>query len=165
MKPAIYGLVIATAAISSPVTAAPCTPAGLAWMTGVWREDSAQTKGEERWTVASDGRLIGSSWFLQRASGGGLIEAMTILPEANTVTLRIRHFDASLGHAEEGADAPMLFVASRCEANAITLEGRGAQKGERMTYRREGGRLIFTGHFIHGGKPVRDEEIFTRTGD
>lgn len=159
MKQAVYGLFLA-AGLALPAHAAPCTLAGLSWMTGVWREDSAQ--GEERWTAASDGRLIGSSWF---TSGGGLIEAMTILPDANTVALRIRHFDASLGHAQEGADAPMLFVASRCEANAITLEGRGAQKGERMTYRREGGRLTFTGDFIHGSKPVRDEEIFNRIGD
>jgi hypothetical protein len=35
MKPAIYGLAIAAAAISSPATAAPCTLAGLAWMTDV----------------------------------------------------------------------------------------------------------------------------------
>jgi hypothetical protein len=170
MKPAICGLLLAALSLSSPAMAAPCTLAGLTWMRGVWREDGAQTKGEERWTIASakgevGARLIGSAWFLQRASGGGLIEAMTILPEGNTVALRIRHFDASLGHAEEGADTPMLFVASRCEPNMVTLEGRGAQKGERMTYRRDGDRLTFRGDFIHDGKPVRDEEIFTRAGD
>lgn len=165
MKRAVYGLLLAAAMPLSPAHAAPCTLAGLSWMTGVWREDGAQTKGEERWTAAPDGRLIGSSWFLQRASGGGLIEAMTILPEGATLALRIRHFDARLAHAEEGADTPMLFVASRCEANTITLEGQGTQKGERMTYRRDGSKLIFTGDFIHGGKPVRDEEIFTRAGD
>src|SRR5689334_15473328 len=128
MKPAIYGLFLATSLLCAPAQAAPCTLAGLSWLTGVWRVDSAQTKGEERWTAAFDGRLIGSSWF---TSGGGLIEAMTILPEGGTLALRIRHFDARLVHAEEGADTPMLFVASRCEAAAITLEGRGAQKGER----------------------------------
>lgn len=165
MKLAVYGLLLAAAMPLSSTHAAPCTLPGLSWMTGVWREDGAQTKGEERWTAASDGRLIGSSWFLQRASGGGLIEAMTILPEGATLALRIRHFDARLAHAEEGADAPMLFVASRCEANAITLEGQGAQKGERMTYSRRGNRLTFIGDFILGGKPVRDEEIFIRTGD
>jgi hypothetical protein len=169
MKPAISGSLLATLLAALPLSstahAAPCTLADLTWMRGGWREDSAQTKGEERWTIASDNRLIGSAWFLQRASGGGLIEAMTILPQGGTVAMRIRHFDASLGHAEEAADTPMLFVASRCETNTITLEGRGAQKGERMTYRRDGDRLIFRGDFIHGGKPVRDEEIFTRAGD
>ena len=75
MKLAVYALFLAAAMPLSSAHAAPCTLAGLSWMTGVWREDGAQTKGEERWTAASDGRLIGSSWFLQRASGGGLIEA------------------------------------------------------------------------------------------
>lgn len=164
MKHVVYG-VIAIVAFCGSASAQPCTLDGLKWLQGDWTEKSADTQGEERWTMAPSGQLLGSSWFLHPGRDGGLIEVMTILPDNDRILLRIRHFNATLTQAEEEKSAPMQFVAVNCERNLLELDGEGAQAGEHMSYRRSGSRLMFVGDFLHDGKPVRDEETFVRTGD
>ena len=166
MKYIVYGA-IAVFACCGPAAAQPCTLDSLKWLKGAWTEKSDETQGEERWTIAPSGQMVGASWFLHAGRDGGLIESMTILPDKDLsgndrIILRIRHFNATLTQAEEEKDAPMLFVAQSCERNMVVFDGQGEHAGEHMTYRRSGSRLNFTGEFLHAGKPVKDEEIFTR---
>lgn len=164
MRHSVYGFIPALllAALASPAAAAPCTLDGLRWLEGSWSEKSTQTQGVEHWTVAPSGQLLGNSWFLHPGRDGGLIEAMTILPDNDRILLRIRHFNATLTQAEEEKSAPMQFVAANCERNLLALDGEGAQAGEHMTYRRNGSHLMFVGDFLHDGQPVKDEETFVR---
>jgi hypothetical protein len=146
-----------------PASASPCTLAHLQWMAGTWRDtEEANVPTEERWVIGPGGRLIGSSWRLHADTPGGVIESMIVVMENGAPTMRLRHFDATLEHAREEKDAPMVFVASNCGANSVVLDGTGPQNGEHFTYSREGGNLKFVGDFIHDGKPVRAEAHFVR---
>jgi hypothetical protein len=145
-----------------PVYASPCSLAGLQWMAGTWRDtEEANVLTEERWVVAPNDRLVGSSWRLHSDTDGGVIESMIVVMENGAPTMRIRHFDSTLAHAREEKDAPMLFVASKCDDKTAVLDGTGSQQGEHFTYSRAGDVLTFVGDFIHGGKPVRAEAHFS----
>lgn len=139
----------------------PCTLKVLHWMEGTWRDSDKDSAAEERWIEGPNGRLIGSSWALHKDTPGGVIEAMTLLEEEGRLVMRIRHFDSTLGHAREDKDAPMLFVATSCSHNSVTLEGTGDQSGERFVYSRDKKQMRFVGDFIHQGKPIHVELKFS----
>ena len=125
MKHIVYGA-IAVSAFCGAASAQPCTLGDLKWLKGTWTEKSDETQGEERWTIAPSGQMVGASWFLHPGRDGGLIETMTILPDKDLsgndrIVLRIRHFNATLTQAEEEKDAPMQFVASSCERNMVVF--------------------------------------------
>ncbi len=169
MKHVVYGAIAAFALYGS-ASAQPCALGDLKWLKGAWTEKSDETQGEERWTIAPSGQMVGASWFLHPGRDGGLIESMTILPDKDLsgndrIVLRIRHFNATLTQAEEEKDAPMQFVASSCERNMVVFDGQGARAGEHMTYRRSFSRLSVSGEFMQDGKTVKDEETFSRAGD
>lgn len=87
---------------------------------------------------------------------------MMIVLENGKPTMRIRHFDSTLANAREEKDAPMIFVASKCDDTSVVLDGTGPQAGEHFTYTRDHDTLKFVGDFIHDGKPVRAEAFFDR---
>ncbi|HEX4598245.1 MAG TPA: DUF6265 family protein [Burkholderiaceae bacterium] len=149
----------------SAAEAASCKLTDLGWMKGVWRTDSATENGEERWTIAPNGRLMGSAWFLRTDGPGGVVEAITIQQDGVAVAMRLRHFNSTLALAREEKDAPMIFIAVQCNASSVVFDGQGAQKGGHMTYRREGNHLTFIGDFIHHGERVRDEVKFKKYGE
>ena len=153
----VTNFLVVAALAGGPVSAAPCKLSDLQWMAGVWRNADGGAQTEERWSVAPGGRLMGSSWTLHADRPGGVIEALTIQDDGAGVAMRLRHFDATLDHAREAQDAPMVFVASDCGANSVVFDGQGAQMGEHMTYRRSGDDLLWTGDFLHGGQPVHVE--------
>jgi Domain of unknown function (DUF6265) len=161
----ITGLSVVAVACGSTAEAASCKLADLRWMKGVWRTETDTTSGEERWTIASNDRLMGSAWFLHKHGMGGLIEAITIQSDGGAVAMRLRHFSSTLSQAREEKDAPMVYIAARCDANSVVFDGRGAQAGSHMTYRREGNNLTFIGDFVHHGESVREEVRFRRSGE
>jgi len=159
---AVLGFLVTGLGSAQPAAAGPCTLATLHWMEGSWRDASDNMQVEERWIVGPDDRLLGSSWLLHPGGAGGVIEAMTIVADGNGISFRIRHFSATLEHAREEKDEPMLFLATDCDENFVRFDGRGDRMGERISYRRDGERLQFVGEFIHDGKPLRAEETFTK---
>jgi hypothetical protein len=156
--PALFALSFGVRASNT----APCTLAGLHWMAGTWRDEQATVVTEERWTTGPGGRLVGSSWTLHTNTTGGVIESMTIVQDSSGLAMRLRHFDATIAHAREDKDTPMLFIAASCSDDSIRLDGTGGQSGEHFTYSRAGDRLHFLGEFIHSGQPVRAEATFIR---
>jgi hypothetical protein len=151
--------------LSNAVRAAPCKLSELRWLKGVWRDDSATTQSQERWTIAPGDRLMGASWLLHADRPGGVIESSTIQSDGATVVMRLRHFSSTLDKAREEKDSPMVFVAAQCDADLVVFDGQGPQTGEHMTYRRDGDHLFFTGDFISQGKPVRAQITFKRQGE
>jgi hypothetical protein len=162
-------LVIALAGIALVATsgrAAPCQLADLKWMVGAWRDDSPDTKSEERWIAGPGDRLMGSSWERHTNRPGGVVEAETIQSgKTGAITLTLRHFTADLASAWEEKTAPMLFTAADCAPNTVVFDGQSDHAGEHITYRRDGNVLKFTGDFLHGGKPVQVVIQFQRAGD
>jgi Domain of unknown function (DUF6265) len=150
-------LAVAAAALSATqaVAARTCRLGDLVWMGGIWGGGSGADRSEERWVVAPAGRLMGSSWSLHADRPGGFLEISTIQEDAGHVVLRLRHFDPTLVHARELQDAPMTFIATRCDGASALFDGQGPQAGEHMTYRRDGENLLFVGDFLHDGKPVQ----------
>jgi hypothetical protein len=142
-------------------TADTCALKNLRWLEGTWRDSDKDSAAEERWVEGPNGRLIGSSWALHKDTPAGVIEAMALLEEEGRLVMRLRHFDSTLARAREDKDAPMLFVATNCSRNSLTLEGTGDQSGERFVYTRDGKQLKFIGDFVHQGKPLHVELKFS----
>jgi hypothetical protein len=138
----------------------PCTLKNLHWMAGTWRDSDKDSSAEERWVLVPGERLVGSSWALHKNSPNGVIEAMTLIEEDGRPIMRLRHFDPSLERAREGKDTPMVFVATSCTRNSMTLDGTGDQSGERFVYARDKKELKFVGEFVHEGKPLHVELKF-----
>lgn len=144
--------------------AASCNLQDLAWISGVWRADTAERQSEERWVVGPDGALFGSSWV--KAPGKpAFVESMMIGIYGTQLGLRLRHFARDLGHAMEEADVPMLFNLASCDINVAVFEGQGNKAGERITYQRTADQLLFTGDFLREGKPFQVKVGFRRTAD
>jgi hypothetical protein len=99
-------LAVCAALCVTTARAASCTLADLQWMKGVWRADDATTSGEERWTIASNNRLMGSAWFVHTDGPGGVIEAITIQNDGAAVAMRLRHFSSTLSVAREKKGRP-----------------------------------------------------------
>jgi len=161
MKNGLWLLALSGIVVAANAAASPCSLSALHWMKGAWHDRSATMQVEERWAIGPDDRLLGSSWLLHPGRAGGVLEAETIMSDAGTITLRIRHFDDTLAQAREDKDAPMVFLASSCAENEVVFDGQGDRAGEHITYRREGDRMRFIGDFIHQGKPIHVEETFT----
>lgn len=159
-----YSFVALALCTAASAIADPCTLRNLRWMEGTWRDSDKDSTAEERWVAGPNGQLIGSSWALHKDTSGGVIEAMALVEEEGRTVMRLRHFDSTLGHAREDKDAPMLFVATSCTRNSVTLEGTGEQSGERFVYTRDKKQLKLIGDFIHQGKPFHVELKFSAAG-
>ena len=144
--------------------AAECSLTGLAWMAGNWHNTTDPQRAQERWVVAPDNVLMGSSWEMPKAKVG-YAEIMTIRLNGSSVSMYLRHFDAALSGAWEERNAPMVFTAVDCDANSAVFDGQGDHAGEHLTYKRSGDSLIIVGDFLHHGVPSRMEWRMTRAGD
>jgi len=155
----VHGVLIAIllGGLPSLASAAPCTLDKLGWIAGTWRDAKDPSKVEERWVLAPEGTLMGNAWGFP-GKGAGFAEAMTITEVAGAVSMRLRHFDGKLDRAWEEREAPMIFIASDCEAHTAVFSGAGPHEGEKLTYRRAGSKLTITGDFLHRGVP--DHEVF-----
>jgi len=152
-----------TAAVSFS-RAAECSLTGLAWMAGNWHNSADPQRAQERWVVAPDNILMGSSWEIPK-SKAGYAEIMTVRLNGSTVSMYLRHFDAALSGAWEERNAPMVFAAVDCDATSAVFDGQGDHVGEHLTYKRSGDSLIIIGDFLHHGVASRMEWRMTRTGD
>ena len=145
--------------------AAECSLTGLAWMAGNWHNTTDPQRAQERWVIAPDNILMGSSWEIPKGNVG-FAEVMTVRPNANAISMYLRHFDGALSGAWEERNAPMMFTAVNCDASSAVFDGQGDHAGEHITYKRTGDSLLIIGDFLlHHGTPSRMEWRMTRAGD
>ena len=160
MRPAVAAMAILIG--TSVANAAPCTLAGLQWLKGAWRFEGGGEQNEMVWTGASENRLFGYAWNLHAARPGGDIQVSAIQIESKHVTLHLRHFTGDLGLAREDIDQPVTFAATTCSEGAVTFEGQGAARGQKLSYQRQGDKLTFASE-AGGGKPGHVEIAFMNT--
>lgn len=113
----------------------------LGWMTGSWEERRALAEGaqgawtDEYWTSARGGALLGIG---RRGQAGRLamFEFMSIRPGGDGVLV----FHAQ----QDGAGDAVAFRLARSAPDEAVFENPAHDYPQRITYRREGGRLIAT---------------------
>jgi hypothetical protein len=144
--------------------AAECSLTGLTWMAGNWHNASDPQRAQERWVVAPDNVLMGSSWEIPNGKAG-FAEIMTVRANGNAISMYLRHFDGALSGAWEERNAPMVFTAVNCDASSAVFDGQGDHAGEHLTYKRSSDSLLIIGDFLHHGTPSRMEWRMIRAGD
>jgi Domain of unknown function (DUF6265) len=144
------------AALCATLYAGQCTLAGLSWMAGTWRNTSDPARSQERWVVAPENVLMGSSWEFPQGRSG-YAEIMTVRQDGKAIVMLLRHFDTGLSRAWEERTVPMVFAASSCESQSVIFDGQGDHKGEHLTYKRLGTDLLIVGDFLHHGTPDHEE--------
>jgi hypothetical protein len=142
----------------------PCSLSGLSWMAGTWRNTGDPQGAQERWAIAPQNVLMGTSWDFPNGKSG-YAEIMTIKEDGENISLVLRHFDGGLKRAWEEREAPMVFNVASCARNSVVFDGQGDHSGEHLTYRRTGRNLLIVGDFIHRGTPDHEERHMIRTGD
>jgi hypothetical protein len=148
----------------SVAQAAPCVLPNLAWMAGSWHNTTDPQRAQERWVVAPQNVLMGSSWEFPSGKAG-FAEIMTVKQDGDGISMSLRHFDGGLSRAWEERDAPMIFRASVCDSNSVIFDGQRDHTGEHMTYKRSGKNLLIIGDFLHKGVPDHEEWHMIRAGD
>jgi hypothetical protein len=141
-----------------------CSMNELGWMAGSWSNTAQPDRAQERWALAPNGVLMGSSWEFP-AGKSGFAEIMTVRPDGDSISMYLRHFDGGLSKAWEERDAPMVFKASSCDSNSVIFDGQGNHDGEHMTYRRVGDKLTILADFVHRGIPDHEEWHMIRVAD
>jgi hypothetical protein len=156
------GLMMGTfTAVTAP---SPCHMTDLRWMAGDWHNASDPSRAQERWALAPDSILMGSSWEFPPGKAG-YAEIMTVRPDGGSISMFLRHFDAGLKGAWEERGAPMVFQLSSCDRETANFEGQGDHAGERMSYRRSGERLLIVADFLHHGTPDHEQWQMVRAGN
>jgi hypothetical protein len=149
---------------SSAPAAESCSLTALGWMAGSWYNTSDPARSQERWVLAPDMVLMGSSWEFPEGKAG-FAEVMTIRTDGAAVSMFLRHFSGDLGRAWEEQNSPMVFTLSKCSAASATFDGQGKNVGEHMTYTRTGDALLISADFLHKGVPSHVEWHMVRKGD
>ncbi len=78
----------------------PATIADVAWIAGHWRGDGLGGLNEEIWSPPLFGRMIGM-YRLVKDGQLAFHELLTLMEDAGSLTLRLKHFDADLKGWEE----------------------------------------------------------------
>jgi hypothetical protein len=157
-------LLCAAAASHSQSPPHPCMLSDMAWMAGSWYNKADPTRAQERWALAPDGVLMGSSWEFPQGKAG-FAEIMTVRRDGESLSMFLRHFDGGLKAAWEERGAPMVFTASSCGRNTVIFDGQGDHAGEHMAYRRSGNELSIVADFLHHGTPDHEEWRMVRAGN
>lgn len=102
--------------------------ANVSWIAGHWRGEAFGGTAEEMWSPPFGGSMMGMYKMLK---DGAVVfyEFLTIVEEAGSLMLRLKHFDAHLSGWEE-RDASIEFPLVEYASTEACFDG--------LTFRREG---------------------------
>jgi hypothetical protein len=127
-------VLLAAAAQTSPSRA---TLADVAFMSGHWRDASAEGVSEEIWTAPQGDAMLGM-WRFVSGGQARIYELLSIRQEERGLVLLLRHFDPQL-KAREEKDKPLVIPLLRAAPGEVVFEGKSTSGGLlRLTYRRVG---------------------------
>ena len=127
----------------------------LSWLVGSWEGDAFGGRAEEVWMPASGGSMMGT--FKLSVNGKATIyEFFTLVPDGESLTLRLKHFDGDLIGWEE-RDEFVEFPLVRLEKDAVYFAG--------LTYRRVGETNLVVHVAVSQGERVFEETIRFRASE
>lgn len=134
----------------------PATLDDVGWIAGSWTGTGLGGGVQEMWTTPAGGSMAGV--FKLTVNGAvALYEMMWIVEEAETLALRLKHFNADLSGWED-ADEHVDFPLVRMEEGAAYFDG--------LTYRRMNDRcLVIWVALEEDGVFVEEEIRLVRHGD
>jgi hypothetical protein len=103
----VSALLLAASVSLSP--AAECSLTGLAWMAGNWHNTTDPQRAQERWVIAPDNVLMGSSWEIPKGKVG-FAEVMTVRPNANAISMYLRQGDHAGEHLTYKRSGDSLLI-------------------------------------------------------
>lgn len=137
--------------------------ADFAWMAGIWQGEMGGDFIEEQWSDPAGGVLMGMFRWAKGGRDGqiAMYELMSIEPGAEGPVLWLRHFGPRLV-AREDKEGAVAFHLVSSKQGAATFDNRDPADPARLTYRREGDRLVIVLGKVKDGKPVDTEFSFHR---
>jgi len=123
----------------------PARLTAVAFIAGRWTGPGFGGRGEEIWSPARDGAMMGM-FRLTRAGKPDLFEIMTLVEENETLVLRIKHLDKEL-KSREKQDECTTFKLVKATQEAVYFDG--------LTFAKEsdGGLSIYVRIGRDGDKP------------
>jgi len=109
------------------------TLADVAWIAGHWQGEALGGRVEEVWAPPMGGTMMG---MYKLVNGDSIVfyELMTVVEEAGSVTLRLKHFNPDLSGWEE-KDASVSFPLVGLEPGALYFDGLSFQRLDPDTLR------------------------------
>ena len=96
----------------------------IAWISGHWKGDAMGGTFEESWTPPTAGTMMGMLKFVSN-DNVGFYEFLTILPDGESLVLRLKHFHADLKGWEEkdkSVEFPLVSMSKNvAEFNGLTF--------------------------------------------
>ncbi len=93
----------------------------VAWVSGHWQGSAMGGQFEETWNPPMGGSMTGMFKFVE-GDKVGFYELLTIVPQDDSILLRLKHFDAGLKGWEE-KDETVDFPLVRITENEVNFEG------------------------------------------
>ena len=100
----------------------------VAWIAGAWYGEALGGQAEETWSAPSAGTMMGM-YRLVKEERVIFYELLTIVEEAGSLILRLKHFDPELGGWEE-KDQALQFPLVKIGSDEVYFDG--------LTFRRAG---------------------------
>lgn len=96
--------------------------ADMTWLEGEWRGTGiGGNPAGESFSFAGDGQMIGHFWQLDDAGGVDFYELITVTPDGDSLTMRLKHFTADLTgwEAQEGIAALEFPLKARSDTRWV----------------------------------------------
>ena len=129
--------------------------ADLSWLVGSWEGDAFGGRAEEVWLPASGGSMAGTFKLIVN-DAATMYEFFMIVPDGESLTLRLKHFDRDLVGWEERHEY-VEFPLVRVEKDAAYFAG--------LTYRRVGETDLVAYVSVSEGGSVSEETIRFRASE
>jgi hypothetical protein len=114
-----------TLSLDTGVEREPATLDDVAWLAGHWQGEGMGGQVEEIWSPPQAGSMMGMFRFMQ-ADQVNFYELLTLVPDGESLELRLKHFNSDLTGWEEKDDIvrfPLIKVsADRAWFNGLTFE-------------------------------------------
>lgn len=110
-----------TLKLDDPANRPKASIADIAWLAGSWRGDAFGGQAEEIWSQPAAGSMMGMFKLTHRGRPS-LYEFQLIVEEHDTLTFRLRHFDARF-HGWEDKETYVAFPLVRISADSVHFAG------------------------------------------
>ena len=138
-----------TLKLDDPANAPAASIDQVAWLAGSWEGDAFGGRFEEYWAPPSAGTMVGTFKLIMEGETT-MYELALIVPEGESLVLKLKHFNADLTGWEEKAEH-VSFPLVKLGDGVVFFDG--------LTYRRKGPGLIQVHLVVGRDGEVSEEEL------